>query len=100
MSQSYFLLLILYLSSSLDNVESNDDSQVAGHHPHFDRAVMRSRRKSVSFAVYKVNADTMQFEVEQKSVLLGNLSASSAPSTSPASLIQGIQFKGQTPKFS
>ena len=30
--------------------------------------------KSVSFAVYKVNADTMQFDIEHKSVLLGNLS--------------------------
>jgi len=36
--------------------------------------MMRSRRKSVSFAVYKVNADTMQFDIEHKSVLLGNLS--------------------------
>lgn len=36
------------------------------------------RRKSVSFAVYKVNEDTMQFDIEHKSVLLGNLSASGA----------------------
>ena len=40
------------------------------HHPHFDRALMRSRRKSVSFAVCKVNKDTMQFDIEHKSVLL------------------------------
>ena len=61
---------------------------------------MRSRRKSVSFAVYKVNADTMQFEIEQKSVLLGNLSASSAPSESAARLIHGIEFKEQASKVS
>ena len=60
----------------IDNDETADESPQAksGHHPHFDRAVMRSRRKSVSFAVYKVNADTMQFDIEHKSVLLGNLS--------------------------
>ena len=62
--------------SIIDNDETADESLQAksGHHPHFDRAVMRSRRKSVSFAVYKVNADTMQFDIEHKSVLLGNLS--------------------------
>ena len=62
--------------SIIDNDETADESPQAksGHHPHFDRAVMRSRRKSVSFAVYKVNADTMQFDIEHKSVLLGNLS--------------------------
>ena len=67
--------LIAYFSI-IDNEETTDESPQAksGHHPHFDRAVMRSRRKSVSFAVYKVNADTMQFDIEHKSVLLGNLS--------------------------
>ena len=65
-----------------DNDETAEDepTPAAGHHPHFDRAVMRSRRKSVSFAVYKVNADTMQFDIEHKSVLLGNLSASNSAS--------------------
>jgi len=72
-----------------DNDETADESPQAksGHHPHFDRAVMRSRRKSVSFAVYKVNADTMQFDIEHKSVLLGNLSASSAPTSSIAASV-------------
>ena len=68
-------VLTVYFSI-IDNDETADESPQAksGHHPHFDRAVMRSRRKSVSFAVYKVNADTMQFDIEHKSVLLGNLS--------------------------
>ena len=70
-------LRVYYLNDlSHYNDETADESPQAksGHHPHFDRAVMRSRRKSVSFAVYKVNADTMQFDIEHKSVLLGNLS--------------------------
>ena len=58
-----------------DGDEEGEDGD-NGHHPHFDRAIMRSRRKSVSFAVCKMNAETMQFEIENKSVLLGNMSAS------------------------
>ena len=53
-------------SSSAAEVEAEEEK----HHPHFDRALMRSRRKSVSFAVCKVNKDTMQFDIEHKSVLL------------------------------
>ena len=70
------MFLECFFFSIIDNDETADESPQAksGHHPHFDRAVMRSRRKSVSFAVYKVNADTMQFDIEHKSVLLGNLS--------------------------
>ena len=60
-----------------DSLDETSDPDANGHHPHFDRAIMRSRRKSVSFAVCKVNPDTMQFDLEHKSVLLGNMSASS-----------------------
>ena len=47
----------------------------SGNHPHFDRALRRSRRKSVSFSIVKVNKETMQFDIEQKSVLLEDLSS-------------------------
>ena len=63
--------------ANVDDYE-NDPSETgsaiddaSGTHPHFDRALRRSRRKSVSFAVCKVNKDTMQFEIENKSVFLG-----------------------------
>ena len=54
-----------------DADDDGDDASSDGTHPHFDRALRRSRRKSVSFAVCKLNKDTMQFDIEQKSVLLG-----------------------------
>lgn len=55
------------------------------HHPHFDRRIMRSRRKSVSFAVCKMNMDTLQFDIEHKSVPLVAMSqhAKSKPPASP-----------------
>ena len=56
----------------------------SGNHPHFDRALRRSRRKSVSFSIVKVNKETMQFDIEQKSVLLEDLSSMNQTSgTSP-----------------
>ena len=73
-------------SSSAAEVEAEEEK----HHPHFDRALMRSRRKSVSFAVCKVNKDTMQFDIEHKSVLLnkrgsGDRSGNGLPSGSKSS---------------
>ena len=66
-----------------EDSEAENSGENLEPHPHFNRALMRSRRKSVSFAVCKVNADTMQFDIEHKSVLLGNLSASRKPSSRP-----------------
>jgi hypothetical protein len=62
-----------------------DDDIPDDEHPHFDRELIHSRRKSVSFAVCRVNTDTMQFDIEHKSVKLGNLSATkkSHPPVSP-----------------
>ena len=51
-----------------------DDDQPTPPHPHFNAALRRSRRKSVSFAVCKVDKETMQFDIQHKSVLLGNMS--------------------------
>ena len=98
-------------SNNEDDIEASDGDSGSDansqHHPHFDRNVMRSRRKSVSFAVCKVNADTMQFDIEHKSVLLGNLSASanaskklggSNVSRPPASPLREVARKWQAAK--
>ena len=58
------------LEQGSEAAEAAAEDEEEKHHPHFDRALMRSRRKSVSFAVCKVNKDTMQFDIEHKSVLL------------------------------
>ena len=77
-------------SSSAAEVEAEEEK----HHPHFDRALMRSRRKSVSFAVCKVNKDTMQFDIEHKSVLLNKRGSGGGNGAS------GIGLPGESSKSS
>ena len=69
----------------VDGGSAEDYSTGTGTHPHFDRALRRSRRKSVSFSIVKVNKETMQFDIEQKSVLLEDLSSMNNQTTSGTS---------------
>ncbi len=85
-------------SDADDNYSDEDDEEdpdgVLAPHPHFNSALRHSRRKSVSFAVCKVDKETMQFEIENKSVLLGNMSQHATSSGTTSGLAPAVKKLG------